>query len=490
MGFWMFQPPFQLAPSLLPHQPIRRNLLRLSSSLHLTEAKKEQDGADEKKQLQKKKVKELKILDSKCSQNLCIFLGSFRVPYEEIKNAILEVNEKVITESMVQSLIKLLPEAEQMSVLAEMKEEYNDLAESEQFAVVMSGVKRLTPRLQAVLFKLQFEEQLNNIKPDVVSVTAACEELSQSHAFTKLLEIILLVGNYMNAGSRNGKAFGFSISYLCKLRDTKSADLKQTLLHFLADVCQEKYPEVMGFADELIHVEKASRVSAETLQKNLDLMGRQIKNLKKDLETFPPPQSDKDLFVEKMSSFVCTADEQFEKLDMLHKNMEKQYNDLGEYFVFDPKKISVEEFFGDLNTFKNMFQQAVKENLKRKEAEEKIKRAKLAREKAEKEKEEKLKNRVLDINAEGDETGIMDGLLEALQSGAAFKRKRGPRQAANHRRAGNAVTSILAKELMQEGTPSSSKQPAKKKSDEKEEPKLEGAQSLEELLDATSSRSN
>lgn len=44
-----------------------------------------------------------------------------------------------------------------------------------------------------------------------------------------------------------------------QLRDTKSADLKQTLLHFLADVCQEQYPEVMGFTDELIHVEKASR---------------------------------------------------------------------------------------------------------------------------------------------------------------------------------------------------------------------------------------
>lgn len=44
-----------------------------------------------------------------------------------------------------------------------------------------------------------------------------------------------------------------------QLRDTKSADLKQTLLHFLADVCQEQFPEVMGFTDELIHLEKASR---------------------------------------------------------------------------------------------------------------------------------------------------------------------------------------------------------------------------------------
>lgn len=41
----------------------------------------------------------------------------------------------------------------------------------------------------------------------------------------------------------------------------------------------------------------------------------------------------------------------------------------------------------------------MKENQKRKEAEEKIKRAKLAREKADKEKEAKLKNQRLDINA-------------------------------------------------------------------------------------------
>lgn len=464
--------------------------LAFSSQTKTTKAKKDQDGGEDK-QPQKKKVKELKILDSKASQNLSIFLGSFRIPYEEIKNAILEVNEKILTESMVQNLIKQLPAPEQLSVLGEMKDEYDDLAEAEQFGAVMSSVKRLMPRLQAILFKLQFEEQMNNIKPDVVSVTAACEELRKSDSFSRLLQIILLVGNYMNAGSRNGKAFGFSISYLCKLRDTKTADLKQTLLHFLAELCQERYPEVMSFPDELIHMEKASRVSAETLQKNLEQMGRQIKSLEKDLETFPPPQNDKDLFVEKMSSFVSNAKEQYEMLDLLHKNMEKQFTDLGDYFVFNPKKISVEEFFGDINTFKNMFQQAVQENQKRKEAEEKIKKAKLAREKAEKEKEEKLKrNQLLDINAGDDETGIMDGLLEALQSGAAFKRKRGPRQAANHRRAGHAVTNILAKELMQEDAPSSSKFAGKKtKLEEKEQPTLE-EESLEELLEAAPPRSN
>lgn len=459
-----------------------------------TKTKKDQEVSDEKKTVQKKKVKELKVLDGKSSQNLSIFLGSNRLPYEEMKNVILEVNEKLLTENMVQSLLKLLPEQEQLNTLSELKDEYEELAESEQFAVVISSVKRLKPRLSSILFKLQFDEQVNNIKPDVVAVTAACEEVRQSESFAKLLEITLLLGNYMNSGSRNAKAFGFSISYLCRLRDTKSADQKQTLLHFLAETCQEQHPEVMTFTEELIHVEKASKVSVENLQKNLDQMEKQIKNLEKDIETFPPPQSDKDKFVEKMTSFVSTACEQFEKLQLMRENMEKQYEDLAKYFVFDPKKMTAEEFFGDLNNFRNMFQQAVKENQKRKEAEEKIRRAKLAREKAEREKEEKQKRtnagQIPNINDDGDEAGIMDGLLEALQSGAAFRRKRGPRQAANNRRgAGHAVTNILAKELLNEDAPST----ATKKSrldvvDSKES--AEDLSSLEDLLDDVPSRSH
>lgn len=37
-----------------------------------------------------------------------------------------------------QNLVKQLPEAEQLSVLSEMKGEYDDLAEPEQFGVVVS----------------------------------------------------------------------------------------------------------------------------------------------------------------------------------------------------------------------------------------------------------------------------------------------------------------------------------------------------------------
>ncbi|XP_006866255.1 PREDICTED: protein diaphanous homolog 1 isoform X2 [Chrysochloris asiatica] len=421
--------------------------LTFSAQTKTSKAKKDQEGGEEKKSVQKKKVKELKVLDSKTAQNLSIFLGSFRMPYQEIKTVILEVNEAVLTESMIQNLIKQMPEPEQLKMLSELKDEYDDLAESEQFGVVMGTVPRLRPRLNAILFKLQFNEQVENIKPEIVSVTAACEELRKSESFSSLLEITLLVGNYMNAGSRNAGAFGFHISFLCKLRDTKSTDQKMTLLHFLAELCENDYPDVLKFPDELAHVEKASRVSAENLQKNLDQMKKQISDVERDVQNFPAATEEKDKFVEKMTSFVKDAQEQYNKLRMMHSNMETLYKEMGEYFLFDPKKVSVEEFFMDLHNFRNMFLQAVKENQKRRETEEKMRRAKLAKEKAEKERLEKQQKReqLIDMNAEGDETGVMDSLLEALQSGAAFRRKRGPRQA--NRKAGCAVTSLLASEL-------------------------------------------
>ncbi|XP_065437229.1 protein diaphanous homolog 3 isoform X1 [Chrysemys picta bellii] len=392
--------------------------------------KKEEEDFEEKKSI-KKRIKELKVLDPKIAQNLSIFLGSFRVPYEEIKMMILEVDETQLAETMIQNLIKHLPEQEQLNTLSKFKSEYNNLSEPEQFGIVMSNVKRLQTRLSAILFKLQFEEQVNNIKPDIMAVSAACEEIKKSKSFSKLLELVLLIGNYMNAGSRNAQTFGFNLSSLCKLKDTKSADQKTTLLHFLVEICEEKYPDVPNFIEDLQHLDKASKVSAENLEKNLRQMERQLQQLEKDLKIFPPPDDIHDKFVTKMSSFAVYAREHYQKLTRMHENMEKLYQNVMGYYAIDLKKVSVEEFLTDLNNFRTMFLQAAKENIRRREAEEKQRRARIAKEKAEKEKLERQqkKKRLLEMKTEGDETGVMDSLLEALQSGAAFRdrRKRTPR---------------------------------------------------------------
>uniref|UniRef100_A0A8C3M270 Diaphanous related formin 3 n=1 Tax=Chrysolophus pictus TaxID=9089 RepID=A0A8C3M270_CHRPC len=390
--------------------------------------KKDDEDFEEKKSI-KKRIKELKVLDPKIAQNLSIFLGSFRVPYEEIKMMILQVDETQLSESMIQNLIKHLPEQEQLNALSKFKNEYNNLSEPEQFGVVMSNVKRLRPRLTAILFKLQFEEQVNNIKPDIMAVSAACEEIKKSKSFSKLLELVLLMGNYMNAGSRNAQTFGYNLSSLCKLKDTKSADQKTTLLHFLVEVCEENYQDVLNFVEDFQHLDKASKVSAENLEKSLKHMEKQLQQLEKDLQTFPVAEDKHDKFVAKI--FLIHAKEDFQKLSRMHENMEKLYQNVMGYFAIDQKKVSVEEFLTDLNNFRMMFMQAVKENIRRREAEEKQRRAKIAKEKAEKEKQERQqkKKRLLEMKTEGEETGVMDSLLEALQSGAAFRdrRKRTPR---------------------------------------------------------------
>uniref|UniRef100_A0A672JXY0 Diaphanous-related formin 2 n=1 Tax=Sinocyclocheilus grahami TaxID=75366 RepID=A0A672JXY0_SINGR len=334
----------------------------------------------------------------------------------------------------LQNLIKNLPEQKELSNLAELKSEYEELCESEQFGIVMSSVKMLRPRLNGILFKLTFEEQVNNIRPDIMNVTFACEEVKKSEGFSMILELVLLVGNYMNAGSRNAQTFGFNISFLCKLRDTKSTDQNTTLLHFLAEKCEEKYPEILKFPDELEHVECASKVSAQILKASLDTMERHIQRLENDIQNFPKTEDKQDKFVEKMSisfDFSKHSREQYEKLSTMHKNMQKLYESLGSYFAFDPHTVSIEDFFGELANFRNLFMDAMRENHKKREMEEKIKRAKLAKEKAEREKLERQqkKKQLIDMNKEGDEMGVMDNLMEALQSGAAFRdrRKRTPR---------------------------------------------------------------
>lgn len=88
--------------------------------------------------------------------------------------------------------------------------------------------------------------------------------------------------------------------------------------------------------------------------------------------------------------------------------MDALYTDLSEYYAFDKQKYVLEEFFTDIKTFKDAFQQGYKDNIKIREAEEKSRRAKLARENAEKERSERVKHKkqLIDMNAA--QEGVMD----------------------------------------------------------------------------------
>ena len=119
--------------------------------------------------------------------------------------------------------------------------------------------------MKCLKFKLFFPELLKECKPAVSSVIAACKEVEndctnviqdnvpfwfqvkQSKKFAKTLELILLMGNILNTGSRYEQSVGFDISYLPKLSNTKDKDNKHTLLHFLVKEIKENHPSNLDF---------------------------------------------------------------------------------------------------------------------------------------------------------------------------------------------------------------------------------------------------
>ncbi|XP_033646273.1 protein diaphanous homolog 2-like [Asterias rubens] len=401
-----------------------------------------EDDGDGKKLSAKKKTKAFKVLDAKTGQNLAILLGSLRVPHVDMKRWILEIDENRLNEGMIQSLLNNLPEPEQINSVFALKEEYDDMAEAEQFCVTIGSIKRLIPRLQSMSFKMKFQECINDIKPVVVMGTKACEEVRDSKKFKRLLEILLLFGNYMNAGSRNAQSLGFDLNYLTKLRGTKSIDNKINFLNFLAETIETKYPEVAEFVEEIGHVEKAARVSVDTVSTNLRNMQKQIKQLESDIKSFVPSKEGNDRFKEVMGEFVVTAKEQCETLESMFTKMTDIYQYLGEFYCFDINKRPFEDFFGDLKIFLDEYKQSAKENQKRRDAEEKARKTREAKLKAEEEKmaKKKKKDQLAGMKLDDDQSGVMDNLLEALQSGTAFTRgdkggrKRTPRPAGAERR--------------------------------------------------------
>ncbi|KAL3270450.1 hypothetical protein HHI36_021001 [Cryptolaemus montrouzieri] len=390
-----------------------------------------------------KKVKELKVLDSKSAQNISILLGGSlkHMDYDEIKRCLLKCDDEVLTESVVEQLIQYLPPVDQLNKLQQFKDCYKDLTEAEQFCVKISEVKRLLPRLKSLSFKHHYQEMVQDTKPDIVAATAACDEVRKSKKFARILELILLLGNYMNTGSRNAQAFGFEMSFLTKLTGTKDVNNKETLLHFIVETVEKKFPELLNFYDEMPHIDKASRVSMDTIQKSLKQMDSSIRNLQTDVNNNRIPQSDDDKFLEVMETFAKAAREQCDVMQNMFKKVENLYQELAEYYVFDKQKYTLEEFFSDLKIFKDSFIEAKNDNERERELVEKREKARLAKEKADREKRERqARNKALiDMNPSEAQEGVMDSLLEALQTGSAFsreqKRKRAHRPAGAERRA-------------------------------------------------------
>ncbi|CAL8098933.1 unnamed protein product [Calicophoron daubneyi] len=370
-----------------------------------------------------KKTKDLRFLDGKTAQNLSILLGSTKVPFAELRRRIMTIDESLLTPNLLEQLIKALPEPSVITKIAAHKEEYEQLADPEQFVCLIGDIKKLLPRLNAMVFKLRFDERRDEVKPDIVDADEALHEIQTSRNFQRVLELVLLLGNYMNSGSRNEQSFGFHISFLTKLDSTKDAGNQMTLLHFMVDYLENHFPDTAkGIVDDLSHIERAARFSEDTVKASITEMRKSLKNIETDLRTYKVQEKD-DKFMDVMKEFVISAGTQITQLETMFERMRDRFVAVAKYLAFDPNKYHMENLFSDLKTFYLSYVRAIEDNAKRRALEERKKRALEEQARRNRERQEKGHTSVGTAGQRGpaeEEANVIDNLMEALKSGAAF----------------------------------------------------------------------
>uniref|UniRef100_A0A8D0CLU4 Dishevelled associated activator of morphosis 1 n=1 Tax=Scleropages formosus TaxID=113540 RepID=A0A8D0CLU4_SCLFO len=392
-----------------------------------------------------KKMKELSVIDGRRAQNCNILLSRLKLSNEEIKRAILTMDEQEdLPKDMLEQMLKFVPEKSDVDLLEEHKHELDRMAKADRFLFEMSRIKHYQQRLQALYFKKKFMERIAEMKPKIEALTKASKQVLHSHNLQQLLEVVLAFGNYMNKGQR-GNAYGFKVSSLNKIADTKSSiDKNITLLHYLITILEKKYPKVLLFQGDLHNVAEAAKVSMTELEKEMNNLRSGLSNVESELE-FQKKQTPEsgDKFVSVVSQFVTVASFSFSDVEDSLQEAKDLYLRALRHFGEDDGKMQPDEFFGIFDQFLQSFAEAKQENenLRRRKEEEQRRAQMEAQLKEQREKERKARK----ARENGEEDGEFDDLVSALRSGEVFDKDLS-KMKRNRKRINNQMTEMGSRE--------------------------------------------
>lgn len=193
------------------------------------------------------KIKAIKVLDSKRSQNVGIFVRSIHVHFIEIEHAIYHCDTSVVSQETLQNIMSIRGTNEELSLIKEAIAAHEKIDDSppldapEHFLLKISQISSSAERISCIVFQDEFEEQCTSVSRKLLIVKSLCEFLLENEGLKEVFSIILTLGNFMNGGNRQrGQADGFGLEILGKLKDVKSKDPKITLLHFIVKTYIER----------------------------------------------------------------------------------------------------------------------------------------------------------------------------------------------------------------------------------------------------------
>ena len=216
------------------------------------------------------KPKVISLIDPKRSLNISIQLAGIRMPFKQIKAALLGMDDETLKVDQLNILALAVPTTEEISLLREYSGDKAQLATVEQYFLQVMPIPRLGARIAALVFKGTAESNLRKVTEEYELVVAAALELKNCARFVTVLEGILAVGNHLNGGTYRGQARGFRLETLLRLTDVKAVDRKTSLLHFVAKELKKSAPEVAGLSGELASVKKAAALHLDGTKETLN----------------------------------------------------------------------------------------------------------------------------------------------------------------------------------------------------------------------------
>ncbi|XP_066045029.1 inverted formin-2-like isoform X3 [Chamaea fasciata] len=311
-----------------------------------------------------KKTKEITFITPKKSLLLSIFLKQFKCSNEEIVAMIQKGDRSKLDAEMLKQLFKLLPEDQEINSLKSCREEKSQLANADQFYLHLLEVPSYQLRIECMLICEETKILLECLWPKTQAIRTACETILTSHRLPVFCQLILKVGNFLNYGRHTGDAGGFKISALIKLTETKANQNNITLLHHILEEVEKNHTDLLQLPRDLDFVSKAAGIRIDVMQAEAGANLKKLLEIEKRLFL-----STDDLKIQHGKSVQVGNGSLSASKDLQKEfaTIEKKKEELADYLCEDRKKLSLEDVFSTMKTFREIFLKTLQENQERKE---------------------------------------------------------------------------------------------------------------------------
>lgn len=114
-------------------------------------------------------------------------------------------------------------------------------------------------RVESMLLKEEFATNLGFLEPSINAILFAGDDLMNNVQLREVLYMVVVAGNFLNAGGYAGNAAGVKLASLQKLTDIRANKPGMNLIHFVALQAEKKNPNLLAFAENLTALDNASK---------------------------------------------------------------------------------------------------------------------------------------------------------------------------------------------------------------------------------------